>query len=131
MNHKLTNRDVENKTADCSICGPNTKMAVKVRGNGKMYFQCQVVRNRHRRNSRKKSWGELHSEEKQLIFDNQEGKCAICLNDLTEAEAKLDHCHKRLVSRGILCHSCNILLGMAKDNIEILTRAIKYLNDSF
>lgn len=28
---------------------------------------------------------------------------------------------------GLLCHSCNIMLGNAKDSIEILDRAKRYL----
>jgi hypothetical protein len=30
--------------------------------------------------------------------------------------------------RGLLCNRCNTILGMARDNIEILKQAIAYLN---
>jgi hypothetical protein len=29
--------------------------------------------------------------------------------------------------RGLLCHPCNVMIGLAKDNIEVLEMAIKYL----
>lgn len=62
--------------------------------------------------------------------------CDICKNpfDLTvQIGAKKansphwDHNHKTEKFRGWLCHSCNTLLGHAGDNIEILKRAIDYL----
>jgi hypothetical protein len=39
----------------------------------------------------------------------------------------VDHCHKSKNVRGMLCFECNILLGKAKDSIEILKQAILYL----
>ena len=43
----------------------------------------------------------------------------------TEAQG-LDHETGRV--RGLLCHHCNKALGGFKDSVEILTKAIKYLN---
>jgi Autographiviridae endonuclease VII len=64
------------------------------------------------------------------IFDTQEGKCAIC-NSLIilggKAGAKVDHCHKTGMIRGILCSLCNTGLGHFKDNITYLSSAIEYL----
>ncbi len=40
----------------------------------------------------------------------------------------IDHCHNTGRIRGVLCKMCNTMLGMAKDNPEILTKAIVYLN---
>ena len=40
----------------------------------------------------------------------------------------VDHCHKTNTLRDLLCHQCNSFLGHAKDNIEILQKAIDYLH---
>jgi len=40
---------------------------------------------------------------------------------------KIDHDHRTGQVRGLLCHTCNAGLGMFKDNIELLHRAIMYL----
>ena len=52
-------------------------------------------------------------------------KCEICQRSL---KLNRDHCHISGLSRGMLCTKCNVLLGMCKDDIEVLKSAIKYLN---
>lgn len=45
----------------------------------------------------------------------QNNKCAICQNQFESGkEPHIDHNHNTSEYRGILCHRCNILLGMAK-----------------
>lgn len=62
----------------------------------------------------------------------QGGVCAICKGQRVRVRSKLnvDHCHKTGKVRGLLCSSCNSLLGYAKDSIPMLTRAISYLRRS-
>lgn len=59
------------------------------------------------------------------IVKKQDNRCAICAIDVEKLF--VDHCHETLVCRGLLCRSCNLLLGYAYDNIETLKQAIKYL----
>ena len=64
------------------------------------------------------------------IFKKQDGRCAICSGmqiSKTRKNLAIDHCHTDNNIRGLLCDSCNLLLGSAKDNIDILRRAIDYL----
>lgn len=66
----------------------------------------------------------------------QNNACAICKQpNKTKRNNKLkrmaiDHCHKTMKIRGLLCHHCNALIGYAKDSIEILKAAIKYLEEN-
>lgn len=56
--------------------------------------------------------------------------CAICRRDLTEVTGRhrhADHDHAANLPRGVLCNSCNVGLGMFKDDPAILRRAIAYL----
>lgn len=62
------------------------------------------------------------------MFSEQSGLCAICLELAGDDVLHVDHCHKTGRIRGLLCRSCNLLLGMAKDNPEILESAISYMN---
>ena len=39
------------------------------------------------------------------------------------------NCHDTLKVRGLLCRSCNLALGMFKDDVNILNNAIQYLNE--
>ena len=45
------------------------------------------------------------------------------------SKAVIDHCHNTGKVRGILCHNCNVSLGLIKDNTQILLNMISYLKD--
>jgi hypothetical protein len=58
----------------------------------------------------------------------QNNSCAICnIKFKNERSTHVDHCHKTGVIRSLLCGQCNVLLGMAKESINILKSAQKYL----
>jgi hypothetical protein len=65
------------------------------------------------------------------ILEKQIGLCAICESDSPGRKGSknftVDHDHTTMEVRGLLCHPCNVMLGLAKDNIEVLETAIKYL----
>lgn len=65
------------------------------------------------------------------LLASQNGCCAICLSDhpgLRNKRFSVDHDHKRNNIRGLLCHSCNSMLGHAKDSLDILSNAMHYLS---
>lgn len=66
------------------------------------------------------------------LEDEQGGVCKICGQEDTTVRACLhiDHCHVTGKVRGLLCHHCNVLLGHSRDNIDILKKAIQYLENS-
>ena len=67
-------------------------------------------------------------EEKQAMLTQQNNCCSICKNPFPNEKAThIDHCHTTKKVRGILCSNCNTMLGLAKDNQEILQNAIQYL----
>lgn len=69
------------------------------------------------------------------LLESQNHRCAICDIELKtglseragENKPVVDHCHSAGHVRGILCHSCNKLIGLAKENTNTLHRAIVYL----
>jgi hypothetical protein len=64
-----------------------------------------------------------------LIYEAQDGRCAICHVHQYELNKPLyvDHNHDTGEVRGLLCHHCNIILGHAGDNIGVLLDAVAYL----
>lgn len=82
----------------------------------------------------KKSFG-ISIDEYQNMFNNQKGLCKICGNPEKARQPNseafrllcVDHCHSTGKVRGLLCTNCNIMLGQAKDDIQILSNAIEYL----
>jgi hypothetical protein len=72
-------------------------------------------------------------EEYRKLYDAQGGKCFIC-QKATGMTRKLavDHDHKigegkREAIRGLLCDTCNKILGIAEDKPDLFLRAIDYL----
>lgn len=75
----------------------------------------------------KRAYG-ITPEEKQEIFAAQGSCCAICgTTDNRGREWHTDHCHTTKRVRGVLCNHCNLMLGHARDNPDVLTKASNYL----
>ena len=85
--------------------------------------------NERNRLYQKKFKYKLSEDEYKKLFIEQENKCAICGCEFTDVnKALVDHSHVTNEVRGLLCTKCNTLLGMANDNIDVLHKAIDYLN---
>lgn len=70
----------------------------------------------------------LTPQQREDLFQKQKGKCAICGTGFqTIASAHVDHDHETGKVRGLLCNSCNLLIGFAKENEFVLSAAISYL----
>lgn len=67
-------------------------------------------------------------EEYDQMFKNQGGLCAICYKpDSAGKRLSVDHCHTTRKVRGLLCGNCNRALGLFKDSLDRIRKAIKYL----
>lgn len=44
-------------------------------------------------------------------------------------DLKIDHCHQHDRVRGLLCHNCNVALGLVKDNPRTLENLAAYLRE--
>lgn len=64
------------------------------------------------------------------MFEEQKGCCAICGKHQTETKKRLyvDHCHTTGQVRQLLCQHCNLIIGFANDNPNILAEALAYIN---
>jgi hypothetical protein len=70
-------------------------------------------------------------EDYDQMFSDQLGVCAICLRASPDGRRlHIDHDHATKVVRGLLCHDCNRGLGIFKDDLNRLSRAIEYLSRS-
>jgi hypothetical protein len=60
----------------------------------------------------------------------QNNRCRICemvFDGGAQARPHVDHDHDLYRLRGLLCFRCNLLLGNAQDDPELLKRAAQYL----
>lgn len=72
----------------------------------------------------------LTVDEYESMLAGQNNSCYICEEIAPEGKRLcIDHCHETGKTRKIICNNCNIALGGARDNIEILERLIRYLKE--
>lgn len=64
------------------------------------------------------------------LFTNQQGVCPGCERHQNDFDRRLvvDHDHKTGKVRGLLCMTCNLILGYAMDDPFVLSNLIKYLD---
>lgn len=65
------------------------------------------------------------------MFSKQKGCCAGCNRHQTEFNRNLvvDHNHETGKVRGLLCISCNLMIGYAQEETKTLYNLIEYLNE--
>jgi len=81
-------------------------------------------------NSRfKRSYG-ITLADYEKMFISQQGRCPGCNRHQDELKFKLavDHCHKTGKVRGLLCITCNLVLGYVFDKVNVLQNLINYLS---
>jgi hypothetical protein len=75
----------------------------------------------------------LTPEEVDAMWKAQDGQCANygCQTKLEKGKsgACIDHDHKTGKIRAILCRTCNLALGHAKDDVVVLSGLIAYLRE--
>lgn len=83
-----------------------------------------------RKNDLKRKFG-ITIDDYKLMLEKQNYCCLICGTHRNEfnKDFAVDHNHKTGNVRGLLCGKCNQGLGKFNDNIELLEKAINYLNN--
>lgn len=78
----------------------------------------------------------LNRKQQLALHESQEGKCALCEKSVkmfSGAEERsscgyVDHSHATKKVRGILCHSCNTVLGYFENNGIDMHKVAKYIS---
>lgn len=89
--------------------------------------ECRYCHNERSKRAKYKYRYGITLEEKEEILKKQKYKCAICKKDISKRSC-VDHNHKTLKVRALLCDFCNTGIGMFKENITLLAKTIAYLN---
>ena len=79
----------------------------------------------------------ITTEQYEEMLQKQNGVCAIC-NHPEVAKHKsgitlslaVDHNHITGQIRGLLCHKCNRAIGLLRDDINIIKKTVKYLENN-
>ena len=116
----------------CRQCNRNAQLQWQMNGGSKkkkVYADAAHLKDPSKRKAKalRQNYG-ISLEEYNAMWEKQDEACAICkLKETAGKGFHMDHDHQTGKIRGILCHSCNLMLGNAKDNISTMKSAISYL----
>lgn len=119
------------KTRVCKRCGsekPITEFQ-QLKYNTRR-FNCKACRVEEATDLRFKKLYGISLDEYGIKRKEQNYCCAICgihEDEHTRGKLFVDHCHETGNYRALLCTLCNSLLGMAKDDPQLLEKAADYL----
>lgn len=121
------------ETQICNVCGKELPLDdFQYRSDNKKYRpvckSCRAKQEAARRYS-------ITVEEVEEMLVKQDYRCAICgihqddiqHNTFKYSPLVIDHDHNTGKVRGLLCPSCNLILGNALDNPDTLIKAALYL----
>lgn len=67
----------------------------------------------------------------EAIIKGQDFKCAICEGHIDDVgDLVMEHDNETGILRSACCQACNKVLGFSREDVEILSKAIKYLEES-
>lgn len=94
------------------------------------YANRTTIGKKDRRNHLKRKYGvTLEWYDEQLAL--QDGGCKICGTKDPGKGLKhfhVDHSHETGKVRGLLCHACNVGIGLFKEDVKLIEKAIEYVN---
>ena len=61
------------------------------------------------------------------MYKKQGNTCGVCLGPPQKRGLVVDHDHKTMKVRGLVCSNCNVCIGFAKDSPENLEKLAAYL----
>lgn len=125
--HRLSNIDTINRTALCANCGP-VRIYIRRRIKGIPLWICKIAKKKHqgiqKNTEHRKEYDRLRKRLRKRCKRPTGPECEICRSNIRLC---WDHNHETGEHRGTLCRLCNAGLGMFRDKISLLTKAIEYL----
>jgi hypothetical protein len=108
-------RILDGMSVYCKVCKKQRRKLWKLKNphKGREY----ILRNKYG----------IEPEDYKKMYLSQKGLCAICKQPSPDKPLCVDHNHITGIVRGLLCDSCNLLLGCAHDDTQTLAEAILYL----
>jgi len=137
------------QSSDCKSCHTLRSREYGRTARGKLLQKQRLQR--YKEEGRTREWYRLRGREKKLKVDfgisqddfnrilaEQKGVCAVCgrperskpsRGKLAVRRMAVDHNHETGEVRGLLCSKCNMGIAQLDESVEILARAITYLEE--
>jgi hypothetical protein len=110
----------------CKDCVPDTKGRTQKYAR-KWYSENKERLKRYSRNDHLKRMYGTTLEEYDAMESRQNGVCLICGMPPGAGRLCVDHDHDTGKIRGLLCHNCNAGIGLFREDINLIRKAVEYL----
>lgn len=124
---KIVKRKYKMVTYTCDVCGEQFIASSHNRKCSDSKCRCKKCLKSKRTNDFMMKSYNISLDYYEKILELQNNQCAICHKEQTNKRLAVDHCHSTGKVRGLLCEQCNRILGLLKDNIDIVNSAMTYL----
>lgn len=125
---------VESKSCSkCLVVKPASAFYSRKRGTIGLYSACKECLNRgvnpeNKRNAQLKHRYGITLDQYNDMLEAQAGVCKVCGGPpMHRGTYHVDHDHETGKIRGLLCHKCNVALGMVGDDIALLHKLAEYV----
>ena len=128
--HK-NSRKSDGLRSECRVCRNEYRRLFRKENKEQFlkYENTEEFKNKSFARTLKRDYG-ISVEEFNSMLSKQGGLCKLCRKPeqhKTKKKLSVDHCHATGKVRGLLCHKCNVVLGLIKEDVTILNKAIEYL----
>ena len=119
----------------CKICSEEkdiTEYTSFMHPNGVTYHHraCKPCRAKQHESIRRKNVYGVSDEWYEKQLEMQGSECMVCGGETYRNKSLvIDHNHDTGAARGLLCGSCNSMIGFAQENPSILKAGMDYLGD--
>lgn len=104
--------------------------AVNIKGSPRC-DECRIAGQKRTARNRSLYIYGIDQSDYEVMLEAQDGLCGICRTDdpgRGQANFSVDHSHENEHVRGLLCHSCNVGIGLLGDNPDRLRAAADYID---
>lgn len=109
----------------------NKKLQKEWRAKGGSAQEYQRNKDNYRNTYMKRVYG-ITLNEYNSMLDQQHGVCYVCHKPPTgERRLAIDHCHTTGSVRKLLCSNCNTVLGLVKEDVNIMNKLINYIKEHY
>ena len=148
--------DLDNGLKTCSVCREKKTLdqfRPHPKGTAGVIANCRACENEYNMDWREEKGSEYHQKYRQKhaaklresqrvrtykdtnyeegmyekLGEAQDHCCKICGGHSSDRTLAVDHCHTTNRVRGLLCGRCNMALGQWEDDVDLMRKAIEYL----